>query len=1128
MKTFALALIASALMVGYVAAKGEKLASGKSFLPPIGSEPMPEPVPGRAVEVKEMTIVIPTYTMHDDEPYPWFDQWKRGTPVYPYPMQLSGTGKKVSREYKALVLENEYLKVVVLPELGGRIHKFYDKVNKRDIIYTNNVIKPGYFAVRGKWMSGGFEFNFPQAHATTTAEPIDYAIRKNPDGSASIWIGDVERQYRMRWQVKLTLFPGQAILRQDTKLENRTPFPHRYHWWTIVAMHPNDNTQVIFPTARVMNHPQHVVLAWPIWQGRDISRYKTLLHRFGWDWSVLDPWDGFFAYYDHGIDAGLVHTANMHVVGGSKYFSYHNTTSGRFHSAFVMSDEDGPYDEIDSSPFASQHDFRILEPNETHQFTEYWYAGYKLGGVAKATRDAVMNIRREQGKIKLALNVNRPVKGAVVTTKAGEKTVLQERCDLVPGVPYLREAKDEAGLLSVIILDSTGNKVLDFVEPQIDEGKLTPEGPYILRQTDANKLTAEGAYREGMFNLEHEKPDIAEDYFKKALEKDAGLISARNQLGIVYLKRALWEKAEAEFKESLKRQRYQGIPHYYLGLSAKLQDKLDNAKAHLWAAVKYRETSAAAHRLLGEIALAENKPSDARYHFEQALAMNAHATDIHGLLAVSLRLLKDYEGAREIVTQILHNEPLNHLAAYELYRLHQLGKAGKEGSGNFLELMRDNDYSYAELAWVYANCGLFMEAIAILDLINQRKQGKISPLLNYQMAYLFERLPQADRETEMAKKCLVRLKTLGAEQDWRYLFPNRIEDFAVLKTSLKREPDDYCAHYMLGNLLASRYRYDEAIEQFTRAASLAEEAMRAGKEVNPAILTVVYRNLAFLLHNVSKRTDEAIRYYREAIKYGGDHHRCYIELAQIYEGQKDTAQAIKILEWGLDKVVDPSDLVIQIALLASKLKDYDKIIELAPKYRDKYDCWKGLEIQRRLRDARLAKGKNLLLEKKYEEALAYLEQATKVCPENVLVMGQMVREFSEILWWRGYAYEQLGRLEDAKKAWAEAELEQHEPISPLSFYQAKCLQKLGKTEKATEILNQMLFYGKMYVEGYPRARDGGPLSDGMSDERVGAFIFLQALAHEGLGNIKEAEILYKQVAEHEWAKDRLQFEALFK
>jgi len=226
-----------------------------------GMSPLPKSQSiSSAVSVREELITIPTYEMNDDDPFPRFNQWKSDTPVYPYPMKNSGSWRKIDKKYIALVMENEYLKVVVLPEIGGHLYQFYDKVNKKDIIYTNHVIKPGYFAVRGGWVSAGFEFNFPQAHSTTTISPIEYFFRTNPDGSASIFIGNIERQYRMKWQVCLTLFPGKSFLQQDTKLYNRIPMPHRYHWWTIVATHANENVQLIFPAARVINNPQEYIL----------------------------------------------------------------------------------------------------------------------------------------------------------------------------------------------------------------------------------------------------------------------------------------------------------------------------------------------------------------------------------------------------------------------------------------------------------------------------------------------------------------------------------------------------------------------------------------------------------------------------------------------------------------------------------------------------------------------------------------------------------------------------------------------------------------------------------------------------------------------------------------------------
>lgn len=1094
---------------------------------PSGRDYQPQSTAVGYVDIRETTITIPTYEMDIDNPYPFFNQWDEAT-IYPYPRKDLATWKKSPKDYIALVMENEYLKVVVLPELGGRLYQFYDKVNKRDIIYTNRVVKPGYFGRRGGWISGGFEFNFPRAHSTTTICPIDYHIRKNPDGSASIFIGDVEREYRMKWQVRLTLYPNMSFLQQDTKLDNRTPLPHRYHWWTIVAVHPNDNTQVVFPAARIINHPQHYILTWPLWRGLDISRYKTLLHRFGSDWSMLQPWDGFFAYYDHGIDAGLIHVGNKHLLQGSKYFSYHNTTSGRFHSAFVMSDEDGPYDEIDSGLMLTQHDYRILNPFEVIQFTEYWYPGNKLGGLKKAVRDAAVNIWREGDVIKVAINVNRQLRNAHLIVNAGEQSILEKPLDLLTGVAYRMEVPSQPGILSLRLVSSTGEEILTYRDEPIDESKLPPEGPVTPRERDENKMSAEQMYLEGMLYMEHEIPHVAERWFKKALVKDSGFTSARNQMGIIYLKRGLWKEAIAEFEKSLKRKQHQGIPHYYIGLCYKLQGDLTTAKEHLWESVRYQETFSLAHRILGEIALAEGKAGVAYDHFNQALSVNPHSSDTKGLLSVALRLLGRSEDAGKIVEQIQSNDPTNHLAAFEKILLQKSPVGRKTAENEFIKLMRDNDYSYANLAHLYANCGLFSDAIHVLNILEARKKKEINPLVYYQLSYLHEKLGQNTKHEKEIKRYLESARTV---KNWSYVFPNCIEDFAILKTALINQPNDYCARYALGNLLTSRYRYEEAIEQFRQALSDAEKDIHAGKEINRHVISVTHRNLAFLLWKTRNRIDEAIKHYKKAIEYGGNHHQCYLELAQLYAEKKDTSLAIKILESGLRKVIDPSDLILALTGYWQKEKAYDKILNLVPKY--KYDHWKGLTLQRVVRAARLGKAKEYARKEKLDKAVAELERATKITPENIPVMGKLVHEFAEVLWWRGQFYEKLGRLDEARKSWAEAENEIHDPISPLNFFQAKCLQRIGKTAEASAILERMLFFANLYVERYPQVKgEVDALSPGMDEKNLAYYKYLQALAHEGLGNIEKAITLYEEVLKiiptHEEALEQLQIQALKK
>lgn len=1076
---------------------------------------------GKKVSVFKTTITIPTYEMDDDDPYPRFDEWKSDAPIYPYPLKLSGTMRKRNKEYIALVLENEYLQVVVLPELGGRLYQFYDKLNKRDIIYTNRVVKPGYFAVRGGWISGGFEFNFPQAHSTTTICPIDYAIRENPDGSASIIVSDVERQYRMKWQVILTLFPGKRLLRQDTKLINRTHIPQRYHWWTIVAVSPNDNTQVIFPTARIINHPQEYVLTWPIWHGRDISRYKTLLHRFGTDWSVLEPWDGFFCYYDHGIEAGLVHVGNKYTIGGSKYFSYCNTTSGRFHSAYSMTDEDGPYDEIDSSPFLTQIDFEILEPFGVRSFSEYWYPVNGTWGLKKANEMAALNLVREDNRIKVALNVNSAVIEGHLIVKAGEVQILDEKIALLPGQVYRKELAPQDGTLSAVLYDSAGKEIISFVETYIDESKLTPEGPVKKDERALQELTVEELCLRGKNYLASEMPNKALECFEEALKKDPGCTSALTEMGIIYLKRGLWRQAESKLKASLERDPHQGRSYYYLGLVHRYMGDGEQATHYFWRAVRYPETYVAGYRCLGEMALSRGDFEEAIEHFKKALSRNLDVMETWGLLSIAHRRLGRYSEAAYFNERIRREEPTDHLAAFERYLLAKAqGIAPDQALADFRALMRDNDHAYSELAWLYAGSGLYPEAIEVIELIVAEKKKDVFPLLHYQLGYLYE---QAEKDAPCVEERIAQcFRDARARLDWRYVFPNRLEEFALLNWVLTRQPDDYYARHALGNLLASRYRYDEAIAEF-RAIDTANAEDRLEKPLHAGVLAVVYRNLAFLLWKTQKAFDEASRFYRIALDYDGDNNCCFLELSDLYEEQGQREKAIAILERGLDRARDPSDIVIKLAGLYQKEKMFDKIIEMAPKY--SYDCSKGLAVQRFVRDARLRKGKNFYMAGDFESAVAELEKATTLCPENIPVMGQLVREFSEILWWRGCAYEKLGRIDAAMETWAQAEKEQHEPISPLTFFQALCLQKIGKTEKARELLEDMMFFGRMYATRYPFS---GP----HKNVNLAAYIYLQALAHEGMGETAAAAELYKKVLElvpeHEDAMERLQAEALRK
>ena len=136
-----------------------------------------------AVVVRHEQIVLPTWLPAAPDKHPMFlerrvYQGSSGS-VYPLPFTDRIADKPVDRTWKAVWIENEFLRVLVLPEIGGRIHAIQDKTNGYDLIYNQHVIKPALVGLAGPWISGGIEFNWPQHHRPATFLPVDFTIEED-------------------------------------------------------------------------------------------------------------------------------------------------------------------------------------------------------------------------------------------------------------------------------------------------------------------------------------------------------------------------------------------------------------------------------------------------------------------------------------------------------------------------------------------------------------------------------------------------------------------------------------------------------------------------------------------------------------------------------------------------------------------------------------------------------------------------------------------------------------------------------------------------------------------------------------------------------------------------------------
>ena len=360
-------------------------------------------------------VTIPTYEIGPSEKNPIFldkrvYQGSSGK-VYPYPTVESISDTKRDRDYTAVFLENEYLRVMILPELGGRIQRALDKTNGYDFVYYNHVIKPALVGLTGPWISGGIEFNWPQHHRPPTFLPVEFTTASGEDGSAAVLLHDTDRMYGTSALTKIALYPGRAYIEITGQLYNGTGLPQTFLWWANPAVAVNDNTQSVFPpdVHAVMDHGKRDVSRFPIAtgvyykkdysEGVDISRYKNIPVPTSY-MAEKSKYD-FVGGYDYGVGAGILHVADHHISPGKKQWTW---GCGDFGKAWDrnLTDSDGPYVELMTGVYTdNQPDFTWLKPFEEKVFRQYFMPYKAVGQVKNATTDAAVHLSVENGEARI-------------------------------------------------------------------------------------------------------------------------------------------------------------------------------------------------------------------------------------------------------------------------------------------------------------------------------------------------------------------------------------------------------------------------------------------------------------------------------------------------------------------------------------------------------------------------------------------------------------------------------------------------------------------------------------------------------------------------------------------------------
>ncbi|MEA3477981.1 MAG: tetratricopeptide repeat protein, partial [Bacteroidota bacterium] len=430
--------------------------------------------------------------------------------------------------------------------------------------------------------------------------------------------------------------------------------------------------------------------------------------------------------------------------------------------------------------------------------------------------------------------------------------------------------------------------------------------------------------------------------------------------------------------------------------------------------------------MLGQIALANSE-------FDNAIGLlnkshqASNSNEALALLAVVYRMMGKYELAKTSLESIISEEPINYFAAYESYCLaRDLNQSDKEQQyKEFVKMTSDRDQCYLELACVYINSGLYQETIDLLGkVIALREKGskettvgrypkrylsepdQISPMFYYYLGYLYEKIGQ-DKKAEEYFRIPMTL------ENWNLVFPNHFEEFFILEQVINKVPEDYLANYALGNILAGRYRFADAIIQWKIALEKMSSLSDEDKMKRSDVLKVLYVNIGSVLWKTLDKPDEAIPYLQKSIEYADWHFQPYHDLASLYMEKKDINKAIKVAEDGATKVRDGWFLVRDILTpLYYKQQNYDRIIELL------HNHWGGhinrATFQDHYRNAHLAKGKKLFRDGEFEEALKVFDSGMDY--PDILLLNENDKgsqDFAELFWWKGLTFIELGKSDEA-------------------------------------------------------------------------------------------------------------------
>ena len=680
--------------------------------------------------------------------------------LYPYHRFDGYTNSKVLKDWKVVTLENDYIKVMIMPQIGGKVWAAIDKSNGADFIYKNDVVKFRNIALRGPWTSGGIEFNFGFiGHTPATATPVDYTYRENEDGSVSCFVGGIDLPSRTQWRVEIRLPQDKAYFETSAQYFNPTNTSKSYYNWMTGAALATDGLEFIYPGNQSLSHGGSVEPWYTNEDGVALNRYEN--NAFGGHVSrhVVGAYEDFFGGYYHHQNRGFGHLAPYEEMPGQKLWLWALSREGGIWED-LLTDSNGQYMEFQAgrmlnqfSPGSQHNPITKAEfgPHTYDSWSEKWFPFREIGGMVDASEDGVLNVETLASDIVVGVHSFGEGQPEVIVNQLGE-TIFSSVKNFSPNEFSLDTISFKSDDPFEVIVKGFG---LSYsLQPQ----------RYLDRNFESSELaetTVSLLYHEAMELKKNRKPLKALELFHQVVEEDPYHFGSLNAIAEIHLEQGKYDVALDYVKKVLLVDTYQADANFFAGnIYQAMGNDLEALEAYGWAA-RSMEYRAAAFMEMGGIFIKGADNQQAKNYLKKSLKFNSDNLLARHLLAVAHRKMGNEDMSSQGLQGILNIDPLNHLAYFELSLL-----SNDENLKFDQKINAELKYqAYLEMALHYYKYGLEEEAQKIL------KSSPAHPMVNGWLAYL------SKSNVDVSKAYL----DLLVDASPAFVFPFRIESIDMLQ-----------------------------------------------------------------------------------------------------------------------------------------------------------------------------------------------------------------------------------------------------------------------------------------------------------------------------------------------------------